>query len=181
MGNCGTAGALAWAEPTWQVGATGSHVITAKHFASSLGGDLFGVGEEVENAFELSKQGDSGGFHAAGVEPLGEAPKIPERRSRGGGSWGVGWDGGRDGIAVQSEEPRPSLGKIAAVCEEIPETGEATQLSDGVEIQETILKDFIGWFWAVDHAPFGVVPDDGGAAQSFENSDLDLLGAESHE
>jgi hypothetical protein len=52
---------------------------------------------------------------------------------------------------------------------------------DGEEVDGTVFEDFVRGLWAVDHLPFGVVTGDGGAAEAFEDTDLDLLGSQGDE
>src|SRR5262249_23634759 len=44
-------------------------------------------------------------------------------------------------------------------------------------LDEFILQDFVGWVGIVDHFPLDIVTNDGSAPKSFENADLDFLGA----
>lgn len=97
-----------------------------------------------------------------GVEPVGEFEKCLEGEGMG-------------------PEARDRLEKIAAVGVKVPITGETTEALHEGKIEEFVLQDFVGRMRAVNHLPFGIVPDNGGPAKAFEDADLNLLGAEGDE
>src|SRR5262245_5375323 len=70
---------------------------------------------------------------------------------------------------------------MAAVGDQVPVAGEAAEALHRGEVEEFGLEDLEGGVGAVDHAPLGVVADDGGAAEALEDADLDLLGVEGDE
>ena len=81
----------------------------------------------------------------------------------------------RSGLAP---EQRRGFDEITAVTDEIPVAGEAAQLLHGIEIEAAVLEDFVWGLRVVNHAPLGIVADDGGAAEALENAELNFLGLE---
>ena len=68
--------------------------------------------------------------------------------------------------------------EVAAVGDEVPESGESAQTLHGGEVDGSGLKNLVGRVGTIDHLVLGVVADDGGAAEALEEADLDFLGAE---
>ena len=60
-------------------------------------------------------------------------------------------------------------------------TRKAAEFLHGGKIDQFVLQNFIGRMRVVDHLPFGIVPDDGRAAETFEDADLDFLRIEGDE
>jgi len=73
------------------------------------------------------------------------------------------------------------MAESAAVGDEIPEPAEAAEALEGGEVEVPILEDFVGRTGIVTHGPVGVVTGETGAAESFENAELDFLGTEREE
>ena len=71
--------------------------------------------------------------------------------------------------------------EIAAVADQIPILRKAPQPLHRGEINQLVLQNFVGRMRVVNHLPFRIVPDNGRAAQAFQNADLDFLRAERDE
>jgi hypothetical protein len=120
-------------------------------------------GEVFKEAFEEANEGDAVAALFGCVEPFGEVQECLE--------WGLCW----------FKEHANGGGKLSAVGDEVPEAGEA---ADGLELfegEESVAEDFPGRLSAPDHLPFGIVPENGSAAEAFEEADLNFLGPESPE
>ncbi len=74
-----------------------------------------------------------------------------------------------------------SGGEAAAIGDEVPRAGEAAQTLERGEVDQFILEYFVGRLGVIDHFPFAVVSADGGAAQAFEDADLDFVRVEGEE
>jgi len=91
------------------------------------------------------------------VEAVTEREKAPEGR-----------------VAARPDQRR-RLHEVAAVGHQVPITCEPAEPLHGGVVDQPRLQDLVGRRRAVDHPPFLIVADDGGAAQALEHSHLNLL------
>ena len=70
---------------------------------------------------------------------------------------------------------RGGFDEVAAVANQIPVARKTPQLLHRSEINQPVLEDFVRRIRAVNHLPFGVMPDNGRAAEPFQDADLDFL------
>ena len=111
-----------------------------------------------QEQFHEPQQRDAvGAFHAR-MQPVAPAQEGVKRRSA-------------------APDERRAFHEVAAVAGQIPVAGEAAQALHHGKINELVLQNFVGWMSAVNHLPFGVVPDNWRAAQPFQDADLDFLRA----
>ena len=115
--------------------------------------------EELEEKLGQLIERDAVGAVEAGVEPVGQMQKLPERRS------------------VVPDERR-GLNELSAVGDEIPIAGKAAHTLHGGEVDVARLEDLVRRRRRPDHLEFLVVANDRCAAETLENTDLDFLGIE---
>ena len=88
---------------------------------------------------------------------------------------------GGEGRRASGPDQRGGLDEPTAVVDQIPITGETTEALERREIQVTVLEYLIGWIRRINHLERLVVTGDRGAAQAFEDADLDLMGTKLEE
>jgi hypothetical protein len=145
-------------EPGREVAATGATQVGGQGTGDRLEGKVAGAGEPMEEGLREAIGAEGVGLAGGGVEVVAEGEEGEER---GGGRF---------------PEQGKGDGEAAAIGDEIPVTGEATEALDGGEIEVAIGEEFVGRVGVVSHGPFLVVALDGGAAEALEQAHLDFLG-----
>ncbi len=141
----------------WTVGATAALVISPEG-GSDCGRVLTCLGgQEMEHFFKKTMEGDAMSAAQAIMKPEGEVHEA----GKGGGVLPEEWS---------------CFQEVAAIGDEIPETGKEAEAAQGRVVQATGLLNLVGRIGAVDHSPLRIVADDGGAAKALEHADLDFLG-----
>ena len=133
--------------------------VSATSFASSV----CSLREKFKQQFHQPRQRDAVGAVDFGEQPVAEAEKIV------------------NGDAPLLPDQRRGGDEVAAVADQVPVAREAAQPLHRGKINQLVLQNLIRRMGVVNHLPFGVMPDDGRAAQPFQNADLDFLRAERDE
>ena len=79
---------------------------------------------------------------------------------------------------ASAPDQRRAGDEIAAVADQIPIARKTPQSLHRSEIDQLVLQNLVGRMRVVNHLPFGVMPDDGRAAQPLEDAHLDFLRTE---
>lgn len=115
------------------------------------------MGQVVEHRLHELLEGDGVADAEAVGEPLGEGIECTV-----GGGGLVPDEGGR-------------VAEIAAVHHQVPVSGEPAHTLKFLKGEVECPEDFVRRERGIDHPPFGIVANNGRAAQPFEDADLDFL------
>ena len=130
------------------------------HFGGFLRIEVEFAGQEVEEQFHQPHERDAVGAPDARMQPF-----VPPHE-------------GVKGRTVAAPDQRRAADEVPAVARQIPVARETAQRLHGGKINQPVLENFVRRMRVIDHLPFGVVPDDGSAAQPLEDADLDFVRAE---
>ena len=151
---------LASAEKGRCVRAAGACEIVAQRVSDAIRFESEHLGKVLVKEFREAIEGDAVAATRLLMKPIAPLEECMERR------------------IVFAPDQRSGSCKPAAIADQIPVASKAADALECGEVKPLILEDFVGRIGRVDHFKGAIVARDGGAAESFQDADLDLVRTE---